>query len=1103
MPERYIRRITWALLPIILWTFAGGPAYAALAATEQAREAQRDAARKALPRDFDDVVAELGAALRAVEADDSGALERTKSLRAEIAQRDIELRKEFADVEAMIRDKNLPAEILQRHRDFVTEYEKRLGAVQSGLDNVENGAIAPEGFIERTWFRTKIFFSGDPVRQDAAENTRSLLESYQPRKIQKSFKPEDLPFRRMMPQEGLKPKETDEEWREALADPAQTSSSLQKAAGAVADALVSPAMAQSSDLPGPADLAETIEVQFTPEIVALAAQLNNNPVEIYNWVRNNIEFVPTWGSIQGAEDCNNTKECNAFDTASLLVALLRVSGIAARYRIGTVESDAALIQQWLGGFDDAENAALLMGSGGIPTELVTVNGVQKKIRFEHVWVEAFVDYIPSGGVVDSERDRWVSLDATFKPINVTGGSSDIEMPTFDAFEYFAEAPDRSPLTHYLARVQAVLDSQGTGGSTDDIGRVVSINAESLNVLPAEIQLGLRSVAGPLSQIPDSMRVRIRIAGLAKDGMPDFSLDLPLAQLGSNTVTLSYVPVQVATASSFGGMYFVPPYLINLKPVIKVNGEERARGVSSRFSPGDLQYVTITIVEPAGRILDLISNEIQVGSYSAVVLNTQIVSGTRENDILRSRVVADESKRLVFTKNLDNSDRDRLYGTVLTALGVIYFADLDRSKAALTKLLEVRRVNRINVGMFALEASVATSAFGIPVSFAIDRLTMDVDRVADAVMPYSAAQSRAAYEFTKIAGFESSFFEHWIFDSQLSTNGISTVKGLQLARQSGVEIVSLQPEDGAASISGLSIPPDLQRVLTDALSAGRTLIAPKSQIVFDGGRVFPYIISDKSTGDAAYLIASESVKSGGYSYFRIHGLEGTTQEPPEDFFGPCVNENRPIAALVMGRGSAGDFLNGLRYPHMEKMVGVLFSAGYDVAFAIADEQQEFQDVVAKAAPYKFDAAINASGECEPILVDGEPSPRSNIFIYLGHGDISTGNLLLDSSQGEGQDIEVAPSDVTGVSEVFKIAYLAGCNTSIARTAWAESFGADINSGRVLVGHQGNIGVSAALGYTLCFPQALLSQQTVGEAIDCLRGGISFQEPYIVGDPRTRL
>ncbi len=84
--------------------------------------------------------------------------------------------------------------------------------------------------------------------------------------------------------------------------------------------LQEPFLLAQADPPTSADLAETIEVQFTPEITAKAEELENNPVKIYNFVRNNIEFVPTYGSIQGADYCLQTEQCNAFDTASLLIA---------------------------------------------------------------------------------------------------------------------------------------------------------------------------------------------------------------------------------------------------------------------------------------------------------------------------------------------------------------------------------------------------------------------------------------------------------------------------------------------------------------------------------------------------------------------------------------------------------------------------------------------------------------------------------------------------------------------------------------------------------------------------------------------------------------
>ena len=95
------------------------------------------------------------------------------------------------------------------------------------------------------------------------------------------------------------------------------------------------ASAAAFNLPTDADLAPTIDAPITPEIQALADQLNNNVVEIYTWVHNNIRFIPSYGSIQGAQMTLETKRGYAMDTASLAIALLRASNIPARYAYRT------------------------------------------------------------------------------------------------------------------------------------------------------------------------------------------------------------------------------------------------------------------------------------------------------------------------------------------------------------------------------------------------------------------------------------------------------------------------------------------------------------------------------------------------------------------------------------------------------------------------------------------------------------------------------------------------------------------------------------------------------------------------------------------------
>ncbi len=81
----------------------------------------------------------------------------------------------------------------------------------------------------------------------------------------------------------------------------------------------------------PVYLAETMECQFTEELIQLATNLNHDPVEIYNFVASEVSPERYIGSRKGAHMTYLTGHGNAFDQTSLLITLLRISGVPARY----------------------------------------------------------------------------------------------------------------------------------------------------------------------------------------------------------------------------------------------------------------------------------------------------------------------------------------------------------------------------------------------------------------------------------------------------------------------------------------------------------------------------------------------------------------------------------------------------------------------------------------------------------------------------------------------------------------------------------------------------------------------------------------------------
>ncbi len=89
-----------------------------------------------------------------------------------------------------------------------------------------------------------------------------------------------------------------------------------------------------------ADLAPTPDADSTdPFIVQKAQELGNNAAQIFAFVRDQIGYESYKGSLRGARGTLWSKAGNALDQASLLIALLRASGIPAQYVQGTLSDD--------------------------------------------------------------------------------------------------------------------------------------------------------------------------------------------------------------------------------------------------------------------------------------------------------------------------------------------------------------------------------------------------------------------------------------------------------------------------------------------------------------------------------------------------------------------------------------------------------------------------------------------------------------------------------------------------------------------------------------------------------------------------------------------
>lgn len=138
--------------------------------------------------------------------------------------------------------------------------------------------------------------------------------------------------------------------------------------------------------------------EAAPEIKAMARALKYNVVDIYEYVRNEIEHVPTYGLKNGALGCLLAGRGNDWDQAALLIALLRESGYSADFARALIVYDNDDLQDWIG-VDTTEAAISVLSKGGYSTEYHDAG----KTRVWRTWAEFW------GG------SSWLVLDPAFKP----------------------------------------------------------------------------------------------------------------------------------------------------------------------------------------------------------------------------------------------------------------------------------------------------------------------------------------------------------------------------------------------------------------------------------------------------------------------------------------------------------------------------------------------------------------------------------------------------------------------------------------------------------------------------------------------------------------
>ena len=791
-----------------------------------------------------------------------GTVERNelKQLQQTLAQLDQTVQQGFQQIEQHIDDNALASIIMQRHQAMVENYQAEYQALITALTAIDTA-------------------TDDDQRQQHAQAALSRLKAKKNKRSQQPFDPNQLPSSSLKADSNNTAKETAEQFTQAglYNTPAIKLAALgdftfDKLAGA-------------SD---PAYLAATDEVILSQQIKDKAAELNHDAVKIYHWIRNNIQWQATWGGIQDADLTLSAKRGNAMDIAGLTIALLRASKIPARYVHGSIDVPAEAFKNWAGGFDTINSAASFASAGGVPITTITSNGQISKIRLEHIWVEAAIDYQPSRGAKNKAADSWVALDPSYKQYTYQQGldvvaiseinpeqlaQSFIDSGTVNESEGWVTGFDASVLQSAQTQAQQKLETHIQNNMTaptvgDVIGGRKTIIKEYPS-LPSSLPNTIKVAGSRYSALPSSLQQQISWA-LNKDifGEPIDPVSYPFAQVNNQKITLSFKPATEADEQALLSLLpegeitdisqlpsSIPSYLINVTPELKLNGQVIKSGNSMQLGE-ELSFITSTRFAGRGYLQTPRTYNVIAGSYLVVNAYAGNVS---------PQLLQQAQTKLENTKStLETADqaqigaltRQELLGDMFHAGGLGYYAQLTALSHIMGLQAKGQHTLAAGTGTFGYEPNV-DYFFGFPRAITTGGVAFDIPFIN--IVASNDGDTNKKRQFNQQVGILSSALEHAVpeqmfVNEQNPGEAISAVKALQKASAQGQRIYQITQANQASTLPNIHHAQATMDEIRHALNAGKVVTTHTDAVSVPGWSGAGYIITDPATGDGAYKIS---------------------------------------------------------------------------------------------------------------------------------------------------------------------------------------------------------------------------------------------------------
>ncbi len=587
------------------------------------------------------------------------------------------------------------------------------------------------------------------------------------------------------------------------------------------------------------------QAMIASEVQALAQSLDNSPARIFEYVHDNVRYQPTWGASKSALSTLREGQGSSWDQAWLLQQLLVAAGVDASVEWGEVEIPIDLLEN-LAGIQDPIRAADLLATGGIPITLLINNTVPVGARLSHVWVKAFVDYVPNRGVAAGPGDTWIRMDPSITRFQIQPGTRLNTLVPFDLGSYLASGTELDPLSAYESDVLGFLTA---GGQAADLLLATSQHTPRVDAfpyIPGTLRGKVLSVAGESTTLPAAFSHRVEVAFRGPNGSIDFTWSTEWHEVSDQRVELWWpgaTPGDQSLLDAADVFAFVPGE-VEIVPSLRVAGVEIARG-TAMDAARDV-HLEVKLIEPSG-----------IETPSTFELFSGELSSFRADFGKTSQALLDDLQQGQATAS-PATDEALAWGLSLAAATYLRQLALDQAQIS---ALRYQRLVPLGTAVLAVNRGALAFADGVPAAF--DQAPPSV-AVGSSIVGFQPADGVVSQPATSIGTLElvSAQASHVEGEALAAALGGSHVTGVGLLTESvraSQEIQRIDQSNLGDALGEITLSRDAELAVAKAVRDQNRIAWTGTQpLQFETWDVTGFALEDPSTGATEFRVTTERV-----------------------------------------------------------------------------------------------------------------------------------------------------------------------------------------------------------------------------------------------------